>query len=194
MKILAALTAMIALTAGLAACSSLSSGTATPTAKASTGPTSGTEAIYGKRTGPAVVSGNPALHLTLTGPVATTGTAALGSAPKKGESLTFKTAVGNLAVTYGSVGAPTGRLMSAKTCLVVVTQTIPFAVDGAKSTGKFAGATGTGKAVGVLSGNLPKLSSGKCNESYNVRPVAKTAVATFTATAKLTVNTATALS
>jgi hypothetical protein len=77
--------------------------------------------------------------------------------------------------------------MSAKTCLVVVTQTMPFTVNGAKSTGKFAGATGTGKAVGVLSGNLPKLSGGKCNESNNVQLSAKTAVATFTATAKLTV-------
>jgi hypothetical protein len=75
MKILAALTAMIALTAGLAACSSSSSGTATPTAKASAEPTSGTEAIYGKLGGQAVVSGNPALHLRFTGLVATTGTA-----------------------------------------------------------------------------------------------------------------------
>jgi hypothetical protein len=177
---------MIALAAGLAACSS-SSSTATPTAKASTAPTSATEAIFGKLAGPAVMSDNPVMHLTLTGLVATTGTVAAGSAPEKGESLTFRTAVGDLAVTYGSVSAPTGSLVSAETCLVVVTQTLPFTVDGAKSTGKFAGATGTGKAVAVLSGNLPKLSSGTCDESNNAQPSAKTAVATFTATAKLTV-------
>jgi len=187
LKILAALIAMIALAAGLAACSSSSSSTATPTAKTSTAPTSGTEAIYGKLTGPAAVSGNPVIHLTLTGLVATTGTAAVGSTPEKGGSLTFRTAVGNLAVTYGSVGAPTGSLMSAETCMVVVTQTLPFTVDGAKSTGKFARATGTGKAVAVLSGNLPKLSSGKCNESNNAQLSAETAVATFTATVRLTV-------
>ena len=178
---------MITLAAGLGACSSSSSSTATPDAKASTLPTSGTEAIYGKLTGPAVMSGNSVIHLTLTGLVATTGTAATGSAPEKGGSLTFRTAVGDLAVTYGSVGAPTGSLVSAETCRAVATQTMPFTVDGAKSTGKFAGATGTGKAVAVVSGNLPKLSSGTCDESNNAQLSAKTAVATFTATAKLTV-------
>jgi len=186
LKILAALIAIITLAAGLAACSSTSS-TATPAAKASSVPTSGTEAIYGKLTGPAVMSDNPVIHLTLTGLVATTGTAATGSVPKKGGSLTFRTAVGDLAVTYGSVGAPTGSLVSAETCLAVVTQTLPFTVDGAKSTGKFAGATGTGKAGAVVSGNLPKLSSGTCDESKNAQLSAKTAVATFTATTKLTV-------
>jgi hypothetical protein len=159
---------MITLAAGLAACSS-SSRTATPAAKASTVPRSGTEAIYGKLTGPAVMSDNPVIHLTLTGLVATTGTAATGSAPEKGGSLTFRTAVGDLAVTYGSVGAPTGTVVSAETCLAVVTRTLPFTVDGAKSTGKFAGATGTGKAVAVVSGNLPKLSSGTCDESNNAQ-------------------------
>ncbi len=186
MRILAAVTATIALTAGLAACSS-SSSAATPTAKTSAAPTSGTETIYGKLTGPAVTTGNPVIHLTLTGLVATTGKAAVGSTPRKGESLTFRTGAGNLAVTYGSAPAPTGRLISASTCLVVVKLTVPFSVDGAKSTGKFADATGTGKAVAVVSGDLPKLSSGKCNESNTAHLTAKTAVARFKATVKLTV-------
>ena len=60
--------------------------------------------------------------------------------------------MGNLAVTYGSVGAPTGSLMSAETCMVVVTQTLPFTVDGARAPASLARATGTGKAVAVLSG------------------------------------------
>jgi len=130
---------------------------------------------------------NPVIHLTLTGLVATTGKAAVGSTPRKGESLTFRTGAGNLAVTYGSAPAPTGRLISASTCLVVVKLTVPFSVDGAKSAGKFAGATGTGKAVAVVSGDLPKLSSGKCNESNTAHLTAKTAVARFKATVKLTV-------
>jgi len=178
---------MITLAAGLAACSSSSRSTATPAAKAPTAQTSGTEAIYGKLTGPAVMSGNPVIHLTLTGLVATTGSAATGSAPEKGGSLTFRTAVGDLAVTYGSVGAPTGSLGSVETCRAVATQTLPFTVDGATSTGKFAGATGTGTAVAVVSGNLPKLSSGTCDESNNAKLSAETAVATFTGTVKLTI-------
>lgn len=187
MKVLAALTATIALTAGLAACSASGSGTAKPAAKSPAAPASGTEAIHGKLTGPAALSASPVVDLTFTGLVATTGTAALGSRPTKGARLPFKTAVGNLTVTYGSLNAPTATLMSAKTCRVRVTQTVPFTVDGAKSTGTFAGAAGTGQAVAVLTGNLPKLSSGKCNESSSARLSGKTAVATFTATAKLTV-------
>jgi hypothetical protein len=59
-------------------------------------------------------------------------------------------------------------------------------VNGAHSTGKFAGATGSGTAVVVSSGELPKLSNGTCNESQNALPSATTAVDTFTATTKLT--------
>jgi hypothetical protein len=39
--------------------------------------------------------------------------------------------------------------------------------------------------VAAFSGELPKLSNGKCDESQNAQPSAKTAVGTFTATAKL---------
>ena len=38
----------------------------------------------------------------------------------------------------------------------------------------------------LFSGDLPKLSNGKCNESQNAEPSAKTAVSTFTATITLT--------
>jgi hypothetical protein len=133
------------------------------------------------------MSDNPVIHLTLTGLVATTGTVATGSVPEKGGSLTFRTAVGDLAVTYGSVGAPTGSLVSAETCRAVATQTLPFTVDGAKSTGKFAGATGAGHVVVAFSGKLPKLSNGKCTTSHNAAPSSKTAVGTFTARTTLTV-------
>jgi hypothetical protein len=192
MRILAGLTAAIALTAGLAACSSSSGRPATPTSTAaasprSASPTSGTERIFGTATGRAVIAGNPVVRLTLTGPVATTGTAALGNTPRKGGSLTFKTAEGILAVTYGRVGEPAGRLVSARTCRAVVKLTVAITVDGAKSTGAFAGATGVGEAVGVVSGNLPKLSDGTCDESNTAQPTAKTAVATFAATVQLTV-------
>jgi hypothetical protein len=53
-------------------------------------------------------------------------------------------------------------------------------VADANSTGKFAGATGTGTAAFMFSGDDPKLSDGTCNTSR----YAKTSVATLTATIK----------
>jgi len=192
MRNLAALIGVITLSAGLAACSSSSSSsTATSsssssTATASAAPKSGTEIAYGKVTGSAAMVNSPVFHLTFTGPVSTTGTIPLGGQPKKGASHTFTTAAGNLVVTLDSEGTSSGGIKSTKTCLAVFTTTVPFTVDGAQSTGKFAGATGSGKAVVLFSGQLPKLSNGECNESQNAQPSAKTAVSTFTATAKLT--------
>lgn len=187
MKNLGILAAVTVLAAGLAACSSSGSSTGTATAKASTAPKSGTEIIYGKLTGPAAMANSPKFHLTLTGPVATTGMIPLGGKPKKGATHTFTTAAGNLAVTLNSAGTSSGAIKAPKTCLAAFTTTVPFTVDGAKSTGKFAGAAGTGRAVVVFAGDLPKLSNGKCDESKNAAPSAKTAVSTFTATTRLTV-------
>jgi hypothetical protein len=187
MKNPAALTAVLALAAGLVACTSSGSSTATATAKATT-PVSGTETLSGKLTGPAAESGILLFHLRLTGPVGTTATIRLGTeVPEKYELYTIHTAVGDLAVTLASAGTSTGGLKSATTCLYVLTTAVPFTVDGANSTGKFAGATGTGTAVVVSSGDDPKLSDGACNTSRTALPSAKTAVATFAATIKLTV-------
>ena len=184
MKNLAALTAVLALAAGLAACTSSGSSTATAT----TTPVSGTETLSGKLTGSAAVSGILVFHLRLTGPVGTTATIRLGTeVPEKYELYTIHTAVGDLAVTLASAGTSTGGLKSAATCLYVLTTAVPFTVDGANSTGKFAGATGTGTAVVVSSGDDPKLSDGACNTSRDALPSAKTAVATFAATIKLTI-------
>ncbi len=191
MKNLAALTAVLALAAVLAACTSSgsSTGTATAKAKATTTPVPGTETLSGKLTGPAAAStGVLVFHLRLTGPVGTTATIRLGTeVPEKYELYTFHTAEGDLAVTLASAGTSTGGLKSATTCLYVLTTAVPFTVDGANSTGKFAGATGTGTAVVVSSGDDPKLSDGTCNTSRDALPSAKTAVATFAATIKLTV-------
>jgi hypothetical protein len=186
MRKLAALVGAIVLVGVLGACSSSSSSSSSSTATASAAPKSGTEAAYGKVTGSAAMANNPVFHLTFTGPVSTTGTIPLGGTPKKGASHTFTTAAGNLVVTLDSAGTSGGGLKSTKTCLFVYTTTVPFTVDGAKSTGKFAGATGSGKAVVLFSGDLPKLSNGKCNESQNAEPSAKTALGTFTATTTLT--------
>jgi hypothetical protein len=190
MKGRAAIVAVIVLAAGLAACSSSGSGgrTAASSAKPSAS-ASGTETIYGKVTYPAVSAHNPPIPLVFTGPVATTATTALGNSGTKGESLTFKTPAGDLAITFDATGVPTATLVSTKTCRGVISETVPFTVDGAKSSGKFAVAAGTGKATLRISGALPKLSSGKCDEHqrYGMPFVPKTAVGTLTATIKLTV-------
>lgn len=184
MKNLAALTAVLALAAGLAACTSSGSSTATATAE----PVSGIETLSGKLTGAAAVTDILVFHLRLTGPVATTATIQLGTeVPEKYELYTIHTAVGDLAVTLASAGTSTGGLKSATTCLYALTTAVPFTVDGANSTGKFAAATGTGTAVVVSSGDDPKLSDGTCNTSRDALPSATTAVATFAATIKLTV-------
>jgi hypothetical protein len=187
MKNLAALTAVLALAAGLAACTSPGSSTAPAAARATT-PTSGTETISGKLTGSAAASDHPVFHLTLIGPVGTTAIIQLSPAvPQQGDLYTFHTAVGDLAVTLASAGTNTGDLKSAKTCLYALTTSVPFTVDGASSTGKFAGATGTGTAVFMFSGDDPELSDGTCNTSRYAQASAKTSVATLTATIKLMV-------
>jgi hypothetical protein len=187
MRNAAALIGVIALFVGLAACaSSSSSSTATPSSSSNAAAAkSGTEVAYGKLTGSAAMANDAVFHLTFTGPVSTTGTIPLGGQPKKGASQAFTTAAGNLVITLGSAGTSTGALKSAKTCLFAYTTTVPFAVNGAQSTGKFADATGSGKAVVVSSGELPKLSNGMCNQSQNALPSAKTAAGTFTATTQL---------
>jgi hypothetical protein len=183
MKKLAALTAVLAL-AGLAACTSPGSSTAPAAAT----PASGTETISGKLTGLAAASDHPVFHLTLTGPVGTTATIQLRpEVPQQGDLYTFHTAVGDLAVILASAGTNTGDLKSAKTCLYALTTSVPFTVDGADSTGKFAGAAGTGTAVFMFSGDDPKLSDGTCNTSRYVQTSAKTSVARLKATIKLTV-------
>lgn len=174
---------IVILLAGLtAACSSSSSSSTAAKASTSAAPKSGTEVAAGKDTGQAALANNPAFHLTLTGPVATTGSVQLGANnPAKGQVKMITTAVGTLAVTLDSAGTNTMNI-NAKTCAATFGTTVPFTVNGAKSTGKFAGATGTGHAVAAFSGTLPKLGNGKCNESQNAQPTPGSAKATFTVT------------
>jgi hypothetical protein len=181
MKTLAALISMAALAVGLGACSSTTSPSSSSTHK------TGTEVVYGKVTGAAALASSPVFHLKLTGPVATTATASLGGTPKKGAAHTFKTGQGNLTLRLTSPGKTSGALQDPSTCKFAYTTRVPLTVDGAQSTGKFAGATGSGQAAVVFSGNLPKLSNGKCNVSSNAAPTTKTAAGVFAVTMKLTV-------
>ena len=70
-----------------------------------------------------------------------------------------------------SAGTSTPGLKSVKTSQYVLPRRSPYG-DGATSTGTFAGATGTGMAVVVSSGDDPKLSDGTCNTSRD-RPAVR---------------------
>jgi hypothetical protein len=183
MKTLAAAICMAAIAAGLGACSSSSTPSSSPTATHKTG----TEVAYGKVTGAAAMSNSPVFHLKLTGPVGTTATTSLGGAPKKGASHTIKTGQGNLTLKLNGSGKTSASLQDPATCKFASTTKVPLTVDGAKSTGKFAGASGSGHAAVVFSGNLPKLSNGKCNVSKTAAPTPKSAAGTFDVVVKLTV-------
>jgi hypothetical protein len=140
-KVLAAVGA-IALFAGLSACSST---------------TSGTEVLTGSLTGAPAAnilnsSGSPALRLsslTFSGPVATSeNNLSLGGGGKTATH-TFATAAGNFVVTRtvknsGQAG-PTITGKTGNTChFKQVVAAGSYVVDGSKSTGNFAQATGSG--------------------------------------------------
>ena len=177
--------AAAALLTGAAACGSSSSSSAKASPSATS--MSGTESFTGSATGKAAVANNTTFPLTWSGPVKTTSTFSTGgSGPKKGQHHTFKTAAGNFVVVVS--GKPTTvQHASATTCYFSQVVTVPYTVDGAASTGKFAGATGTGTAVVTFAAYGPKLSNGKCNQSNSAVPLAKGASATFKGTGPLTV-------
>jgi hypothetical protein len=146
---------------------------------------SGTETISGTLKGEAAMATNPVFHLTFSGPVNTTATFPLGAAPRKGQTHTFKTAAGNFVIVTGT-GSTTQRLLSTKTCRFEFSTTVPYTVSGSHSTGQFAGASGSGKALVGFVGDLPKLSNGKCNTSTTAVPRVNTVVSTFRAAGPLT--------
>jgi hypothetical protein len=146
---------------------------------------SGTETISGTLNGEAALATNPVFHLTFRGPVNTTATFPLGTAPRKGQTHAFKTAAGNFAFVTGT-SSTTQRLLSTSTCRFEFTTIVPYTVSGSHSTGQFAGASGSGKAVVLFAGDLPKLSNGKCNTSTTAVPKVSTVVSTFKAAGPLT--------
>jgi hypothetical protein len=184
MRKLAVLAGAIALTAGLGACSSSGSSTSSSTATAA--PKSGTETIAGKITGAAAMANNPVFPLTFSGPVKTSASQKIGGTPKKGQAYTFTTAAGNYVVTLTTVTS-TQKIVNAAACRFAFGTAVTYTVDGSKSTGKFAGATGSGKAAVVFEATTPKLSDGKCNTSSSAQPLSTPApIGTFTAAGPLT--------
>jgi hypothetical protein len=157
MRKLAGLAGAIALAAAVGACSS--SGSSTSAAATAT-PRSGTETITATLTGapaaryfnsggttppsfPSVVFAG-VVNTTIRGPVT------LGGATGKTVTHTFVTPAGNLTIrrtqkTRNNQLAPAGQ--SGSTCYFTASSTGVYTVAGSQSTGKFAGATGSGTYV-----------------------------------------------
>lgn len=174
----AAAVAAVAAAAALAACQS----TATTTA-----PVKGTEYFSGRIEGPAADANSATYPLTWSGLVKATGKFDTGSsAPAKGQVHTFDTSAGQLVAKISKKPVNSTTTVDALTCAVRSVTIVYFTVNGKKSTGRFAGATGTGKVVAESSGDMPKLPGGKCNETPSAQPVSSTAASTFTGTATLT--------
>jgi hypothetical protein len=161
-------------------CSSSSSTTATIT---------GTEAMRGQATGAAAVSGQngPTVPLTLTGPLNTTSSFTPPNSDATHVTVTFKTPAGNMVVAAVAPDAGQNPVPNPTTCLMTQTTDATYVVVPAKSTGKFAGATGSGKATFYFTAFAPKLADGKCDTSDSAQPLAKGAIVTFTASGPLTV-------
>jgi hypothetical protein len=180
-----------ALVAVLAACSS-SSGTSTAashSAPASTVPKSGTETLTGQVTGAAAVANTTTFHLKFAGPVTTTGTFTPPDSDAKTQAVVFQTQAGDMAVSATMTSNPNAAptIVNAAQCRFSFATRVDYTVDGAKSTGSFAGATGTGKATVTFTADAPKLSSGKCNMSQNAKPLANGAIGVFDASGPITV-------
>ena len=155
---------------------------------------SGTETIAGQVSGAAADASDPTIPLTFRGPVNATARWTIPNANGTHQVITFRTTAGNLTINatvtgpngparYVDVGAPRRY---AVTVLVVYT------VDGAKSTGKFAGASGSGRVAVTLSAEWPKQAGTPyCTEpsNYKVQPLKGTGKIAFTGAGPLTVRT-----
>lgn len=184
---------VIAAAALTAACSSASSPakvTATHSPRPAPASTSGREIFTGNVTGRAALVNPPAFTLRYAGPVDTTGTFDPdgGPAPRPGQMHAFPTKDGTLELTVTSV--PENSKMSyigkKSACDVADTTIVNAKIDSAKSTGRFAGATGTAQVAVGFSGKMPELKSGACDLSENAEPATSTARAWVTGTISLT--------
>lgn len=188
--------------AAVGACSSSGGSTSSSTsAKPTATAMSGTETITATLAGAAAASylssnGNtqPLFpSLVFTGPVNTTvkGPVMLGSSNAKTATHTFVTPAGKLTIqrtrqTAQSQPTPAGQ--SGSTCYFTAKSTGTYTVVGSQSTGKFAGATGSGtyvESVTIAAGLLPGKAT--CSVSNVGNVVAKGTSLTFRASGPLTV-------
>jgi hypothetical protein len=189
MKKLAALTGIVALVGALGAWSSAS---ARPADGARPATTPGTETITGKVTGSAAIATTLTIPLTFSGVVSTTGTFSPPTSSSAHATITFPTKAGNFVVAaYAPNSSAPPALVNSATCLYRSTIHATYTVTGAKSTGRFAGATGSGKAILTFQASVPRYTSGshkgQCNTSSTAQPLASGALASFSGAGPLTV-------
>jgi hypothetical protein len=199
MRKLAGLAGAIVLAAAAGACSSSGS---SASAQATATPKSGTETITGTATGAAAANwlnsgGKTQLQvpsLVFTGPVDTTISgrlARLDSGSAKTNTHTFVTPAGNLTIqrassTSESQPAVVGK--SGSTCYFKETGTYSYTVVGSQSTGKFAGAAGSGTITStvVLGADLLPGKTTCSVDNVGSNGIAKGASITFKASGPLT--------
>lgn len=98
-------------------------------------------------------------------------------------AVTFKTADGSFVVKHAKTRVSHELTV---TCRIKYLTTAAYTVVGSQSTGKFAGANGSGTLTITLQGNQPRLSDGQC-QTVSIRPTQNSAVITFHASGPLTV-------
>jgi hypothetical protein len=155
-----------------------------PAASAGTGTSrTGTQALAGSLAGPAALASSATIPLRLTGLVNTTASVHLSSAQRS--PVTITTARGKLTVRH-TQGSGSQKLLSTKTCKFAFGQHSTYTVLPGKSTGAFAGATGSGTAVITITGTLPKR-NGRCDTSSTAQPSTAGLRVSFAAHGPLTV-------
>jgi hypothetical protein len=162
-------TAAAAVVAAVAALAAAACGSSAPAPAASAGTGSsrtGTQSLAGSVAGPAALAGSATTPLRLTAVVDTTASVHLGTAQRS--PVTITTARGKLTVRH-TQGTASQRLLSTKTCKFAFGQHSSYTVLPSKSTGAFAGATGSGTAVITITGTLPRR-NGRCDTSGTAQP------------------------
>ncbi len=148
----------------------------------------GPEVITGTVHGHAAVVGYPKLRLALRGLVTTHGSVVLAQTQS-----VVKTPVGTLLIKPVGKQQKPAVSRNFKTCQYRATLYLIGRVNGSKSTGTFAGASGPFATQIYFAGYLPRYTSGKhkgqCNFSGLVEPLSKGAVASFLSSVVLTLPT-----
>jgi hypothetical protein len=142
--------------------------------------TSGKEEIVSAPLTPAqLASGGPVTwNLAFTGPVSTTSRFTTAGVPEKGQRRTFVTKAGNLVVTITRVPVNEGNgstpvVLDKAACRYGGIADVDFRIDGALSTGKWKGASGTAE-VAVLHGfTLPKVKASGTRMTCDLSPKAQ---------------------
>jgi hypothetical protein len=138
------------------------------------------------------VSGTETITLTFRGPVNATARWTIPNANGTHQVITFRTTAGDLTIN-GTVTGPNGPPQYAGApCRYAVTVRVVYTVDGAKSTGKFAGASGSGRVAVTSSVEVPKQAGTPyCEDpsNYRTQPLKGTGKIAFTGEGPLTVRT-----